>query len=98
MSKSAFKEKKKCHPSAQWLGSQPDPEATRRQIEAGIPFGQRMTTTEEIADMVTFLLSPQSSRTTGQLIHVDGEYVHLDRALGGESSGNSLRRSQMGKR
>jgi len=28
------------------------------------------------------LLSEKSSHTTGQLIHVDGGYVHLDRALG----------------
>jgi NAD(P)-dependent dehydrogenase (short-subunit alcohol dehydrogenase family) len=53
---------------------QGDVQADRRQIEAGIPFGQRMTTTAEIANMVTFLLSPQSSHTTGHLIHVDGEY------------------------
>jgi L-fucose dehydrogenase len=66
---------------AQWLRTQPDPEAARRRIEARIPFEQRMTTTQEIANMVTFLLSPQSSHTTGQLIHVDGGYVHLDRAL-----------------
>jgi len=40
-----------------------------------------MTTVEEIADMVIFLLSSKSSRTTGQLIFVDGGYVHLDRSL-----------------
>jgi len=73
---------------AQWLGTQPEPEAARRRIEASIPFGQRMTTAEEIADMITFLLSSRSSHTTGQLIHVDGGYVHLDRALAGGSSGN----------
>jgi L-fucose dehydrogenase len=71
---------------AQWLRTRPDPEAARRRIEARIPFEQRMTTTAEIASMVTFLLSPQSSHTTGQLIHVDGGYVHLDRALADESS------------
>jgi L-fucose dehydrogenase len=40
-----------------------------------------MTTKEEIGDMVTFLMSPKSSHTTGQIIHVDGGYVHLDRAV-----------------
>jgi L-fucose dehydrogenase len=40
-----------------------------------------MTTAEEIANMTCFLLSAKSSHTTGQLIHVDGGYVHLDRAL-----------------
>jgi L-fucose dehydrogenase len=40
-----------------------------------------MTTTEEIGDMVTFLLSEKSSHTTGQLIFVDGGYTHLDRSL-----------------
>jgi L-fucose dehydrogenase len=40
-----------------------------------------MTTCEEIANMAVFLLSPRSSHTTGQLIHVDGGYVHLDRSI-----------------
>ena len=64
-----------------WLGTVDDPAATRRQIEIRIPFENRMTTCEEIANMVVFLLSPRSSHTTGQLIHVDGGYVHLDRAV-----------------
>jgi L-fucose dehydrogenase len=63
-----------------WLSTQADPVAARRQIEARVPLGQRMTTAEEIAHMVAFLLSDRSSHTTGQLIHVDGGYVHLDRA------------------
>lgn len=65
---------------ATWLGSRPDPDADRRSIEARVPFEHRMTTCEEIANMAVFLLSPRSSHTTGQLIHVDGGYVHLDRA------------------
>jgi L-fucose dehydrogenase len=40
-----------------------------------------MTTVEEIADMVVFLMSKRSSHTTGQVIYVDGGYTHLDRAL-----------------
>ena len=66
---------------AAWLSSQPDPTAARATIEAHIPLGRRMTTSEEIANTVAFLLSERSSHTTGQLIHVDGGYVHLDRAF-----------------
>ena len=66
---------------ATWLSTVPNPDETRRQIEARIPFEHRMTTCEEIANTVAFLLSPKSGHTTGQLVHVDGGYVHLDRAL-----------------
>lgn len=64
-----------------WINGLPDPIAKRKEIEAMIPLGNRMTTTAEIADMTAFLLSERSSHTTGQLIYVDGGYVHLDRAL-----------------
>ncbi|MDP4151548.1 MAG: SDR family oxidoreductase [Bacteroidota bacterium] len=64
-----------------WIGSHPDPEEKLRSIVSKIPLENRMTTTEEIANMTAFLLSERSSHTTGQLIHVDGGYVHLDRAL-----------------
>ena len=64
-----------------WISSLPDPQAKLREIESKIPLENRMTTSEEIANMTVFLLSRRSSHTTGQLIHVDGGYVHLDRAL-----------------
>lgn len=64
-----------------WINTLPDPEGTKAAIEKNIPLGQRMTTAEEIANMAVFLLSNRSSHTTGQIIHVDGGYVHLDRAL-----------------
>lgn len=64
-----------------WIKQQPDPEAKLKEIQAKIPLENRMTTTEEIAHMAAFLLSDRSSHTTGQLIHVDGGYIHLDRAL-----------------
>jgi len=64
-----------------WINTLADPIGKRREIEAKIPLGNRMTTTEEIANTTAFLLSGKSSHTTGQLIHIDGGYVHLDRAL-----------------
>ncbi len=66
---------------AKWINSLPDSEAKLASITAKIPLEKRMTTTEEIANMTAFLLSERSSHTTGQLIHVDGGYVHLDRSL-----------------
>lgn len=64
-----------------WIRTLADPEKKLKEITSKIPLGQRMTTAEEIANMAVFLLSPRSSHTTGQIIHVDGGYVHLDRAL-----------------
>jgi len=64
-----------------WLHTLPNPEEKLKSILKKIPLGQRFTTKEEIANTVAFLLSEKSSHTTGQLIHVDGGYVHLDRAL-----------------
>jgi len=66
---------------ADWIKTLPNPEEKLDQITGKIPLENRMTTAEEIANMVAFLLSERSSHTTGQLIHVDGGYVHLDRAL-----------------
>lgn len=64
-----------------WIQTLPNPQQKLKEIEAKIPLGNRMTSAEEIANAVAFLLSEKSSHTTGQLIYVDGGYVHLDRAL-----------------
>lgn len=64
-----------------WIKTLHDPKGKLAEIESKIPLGNRMTTAEEIANMVIFLLSERSSHTTGQLLHVDGGYVHLDRSL-----------------
>jgi len=65
-----------------WVKTLPNPKETLQEIIKKIPLGKRMTTAKEIADTVAFLLSDRSSHTTGQLIHVDGGYTHLDRAIG----------------
>jgi L-fucose dehydrogenase len=64
-----------------WVQTLPDPQQKLKEIQSKIPLENRMTTTEEIASTVAFLLSARSSHTTGQLVYVDGGYVHLDRAL-----------------
>lgn len=64
-----------------WIETLPNPKEKLDEIVARIPLENRMTTAEEIANTTAFLLSSKSSHTTGQLIHVDGGYVHLDRAL-----------------
>ncbi|MCU0905479.1 MAG: SDR family oxidoreductase [Tabrizicola sp.] len=65
-----------------WLQSFDNPAAQEDLITARIPLGNRMTTAEEIAATVVFLLSDRAGHTTGQWLFVDGGYVHLDRALG----------------
>ncbi|WP_439557599.1 SDR family oxidoreductase [Dyadobacter sp.] len=64
-----------------WIETLPNPAEKLASITANIPLENRMTTSEEIANTTVFLLSQRSSHTTGQLIYVDGGYVHLDRAL-----------------
>lgn len=65
----------------QWLSKFPDPQQKLSGIVSRIPLGHRMTTADEIASTVVFLLSEKSGHTTGQHLYVDGGYVHLDRAL-----------------
>lgn len=64
-----------------WLDTFPNPEEKLKNILSKIPLEKRMTTAEEIAATVVFLISSKSSHTTGQHLFVDGGYVHLDRAL-----------------
>jgi L-fucose dehydrogenase len=64
-----------------WLDTFPNSEEKLKTILTKIPLEQRMTTSEEIAAMVLFLISAKSGHTTGQHLFVDGGYVHLDRAL-----------------
>jgi L-fucose dehydrogenase len=64
-----------------WINSMPDSEEKLADITSKIPLEKRMTTAEEIANAVVFLLSEVSSHTTGQFVYIDGGYVHLDRAI-----------------
>ncbi|WGQ07552.1 SDR family oxidoreductase [Pedobacter gandavensis] len=64
-----------------WINSIQNSEEKLADIKAKIPFENRMTTAEEIANATVFLLSGASSHTTGQLVYVDGGYVHLDRSI-----------------
>lgn len=64
-----------------WIRGFAEPDKKLKGITDKIPLENRFTTKEEIAHTVLFLLSQKSSHTTGQLIHVDGGYVHLDRSL-----------------
>ncbi|WP_113662010.1 L-fucose dehydrogenase [Pedobacter nanyangensis] len=64
-----------------WIQTLPNAEETLAEINSRVPLENRMTKPSEIADTVAFLLSEKSSHTTGQLLFVDGGYVHLDRAL-----------------
>jgi len=65
----------------QWLDTFPDPDEKLKAILRKIPLEKRMTTPDEIAAMVVFLLSTRAGHINGQYIFVDGGYVHLDRAL-----------------
>jgi L-fucose dehydrogenase len=65
----------------QWLQSFPDPQAKLKSVVAKIPLDRRMTSPDEIAAMVAFLISAKAGHITGQHLFVDGGYVHLDRAL-----------------
>lgn len=62
-----------------WLHDKPA--AALNKITAVIPLEHRLTSPKEIADTAVFLLSPLQP-ASGQLLFIDGGYVHLDRKAG----------------
>ncbi|MEN8866078.1 MAG: SDR family oxidoreductase [Akkermansiaceae bacterium] len=64
----------------EWARGKDDPEGYLSEVCERIPLGQRMTSPKEIANAVVFLASEKSGHTTGQIVHPDGGYVHLDRS------------------
>lgn len=64
-----------------WLGSLSDSEQERQRIANRIPLQRRFTEADELARVAVFLASSAASHVTGQIIHVDGGYTHLDRRL-----------------
>jgi L-fucose dehydrogenase len=63
-----------------WIEGFANHEEALGEIVRKIPLEQRMTTPNEIADTILFLLSKRASHITGQHLVVDGGYIHLDRA------------------
>jgi len=64
-----------------WIKQQSDPKEKLKEITSKIPLENRMTTPEEIADTVLFLLSTNSKPINGQFFFVDGGYIFLDRGI-----------------
>jgi L-fucose dehydrogenase len=64
-----------------WVNTFALPQEKLKSITASIPFEKRMTTADEIANTTVYLLSERAGHMTGQWIHVDGGYVHLDRSI-----------------
>ena len=64
-----------------WIKTFDDPKQKLQSISDRVPLQNRMTEQREIADTVLFLASNRASHITGQFVHVDGGYVHLDRSV-----------------
>ncbi|MDX1951644.1 MAG: SDR family oxidoreductase [Verrucomicrobiota bacterium] len=64
-----------------WFQKQSNPASARESVEKLVPLENRLTTPTEVAAMILFLSSSLASHITGQIIHVDGGYTHLDRAI-----------------
>ena len=62
-------------------GTFPDPEQKLQSALSKNPLEKRMSSPDETAAIVVFLLSARFAHTTGHHVFVDGGYVHLDRAL-----------------
>ena len=62
-------------------GAFPDPEQKLQSALSKNPLEKRMTSPDEIAAIVVFLLSARVAHITGQHLFVDDGYVYLDRAL-----------------
>jgi NAD(P)-dependent dehydrogenase (short-subunit alcohol dehydrogenase family) len=62
-------------------GTFTDPEQKLQSALSKHPLEKRMTSPDEIAGIVLFLLSARAAHITGQHVLVDGGYVHVDRAL-----------------
>ena len=66
---------------ANWLSTLENPAEEKSRIAARIPLGRRFTESDELARVAVFLASSAASHVTGQIVHVDGGYTHLDRRI-----------------
>lgn len=64
-----------------WLATLKDGTEEKNRISQRIPLERRFTEAKELANMAVFLASQAASHVTGQIIHVDGGYTHLDRRI-----------------